>query len=181
MTKKNTKREDILYAAAKIITSESVSKFTLENVAKKAKVSKGGLLYHFPNKESIIQGMLEVPMEHYHSSILNYIEKDSNGNGKWCRAYARESFMIPEDMKLLWMAGLISALSINPKLLEPLRKRFKTWQKNIENDGIDPIKATNIRLIADGLWFLDLFDIPIINEEMKENIIDSILDDTRDS
>ena len=37
---------------------KGVAKLTLEAVAKEAGVSKGGLLYHFSNKEALIEGMI---------------------------------------------------------------------------------------------------------------------------
>lgn len=53
-----TKPEKILDAAAAIVRRDGVAKLTLEAAAKEAGVSKGGLLYHFPNKESLIDGMV---------------------------------------------------------------------------------------------------------------------------
>ncbi len=42
-----------------IVHEEGVEKLTLEAVAKKAGISKGGLLYHFPTKDELILGMVE--------------------------------------------------------------------------------------------------------------------------
>lgn len=48
----------IIKAANQLLEEQETSKFTLEEVAKKAGVSKGGLLYHFSSKRELIQGML---------------------------------------------------------------------------------------------------------------------------
>ena len=48
-------------------------------------------------------------------------------------------------------AGLIVAATTNPRLLESLRARFQAWQQAIARDGIDPVRATVVRLAADGL------------------------------
>jgi len=36
-------------------------------------------------------------------------------------------------------------------LLDPLRERFQAWQQAIERDGMDPVRATVVRLAANGL------------------------------
>lgn len=170
-----TKREDILLAAARIINDHSVAKFTLEAVAGEAGVSKGGLLYHFPNKEALVKGLLDAPMEHFTACMEQDVGKDASVNGKWCRAYTIESFSMSENMKRMWIAGLISALALNRALLQPLAERFRTWQENIEEDGIDPVEATTIRLVADGIWFLDLFGISIIDEQGRKKLLASLI------
>ena len=55
--------------------------------------------------------------------------------------------------------ALIATAATNPKLLEPLRERFRVWQRAIEHDGIGPTRATVIRLAVDGLWLADVLGI----------------------
>ena len=47
-------RERILEAAERVITEVGAAHLTLDAVAQAAGVSKGGLLYHFPSKESLL-------------------------------------------------------------------------------------------------------------------------------
>jgi AcrR family transcriptional regulator len=47
----------ILDAAEDLITTRGISAFTLDAVAQAAGVSKGGLLYHFSSKGSLISGL----------------------------------------------------------------------------------------------------------------------------
>lgn len=44
----NDKKKRLLAAASEIVEEEGVVKLTLEAVAQRAGMSKGGLLYHFP-------------------------------------------------------------------------------------------------------------------------------------
>ncbi|EAE2866200.1 TetR family transcriptional regulator, partial [Listeria monocytogenes] len=53
------KKNNLLTAASEIVKEEGVVKLTLEAVAQRAGVSKGGLLYHYPSKEALIKGMVE--------------------------------------------------------------------------------------------------------------------------
>jgi AcrR family transcriptional regulator len=51
-------RERLLDAAERVVVEAGATHLTLDAVAKSAGVSKGGLLYHFPSKESLLEGMM---------------------------------------------------------------------------------------------------------------------------
>lgn len=51
-------RERLLDAAERVVVESGATHLTLDAVAKSAGVSKGGLLYHFPSKEALLEGML---------------------------------------------------------------------------------------------------------------------------
>ena len=57
MSRPNSK--DIILDAAEAIVCESgAAHMTLDAVAERAKVSKGGLIYNFPTKEALLQAMI---------------------------------------------------------------------------------------------------------------------------
>ncbi|HYL03040.1 MAG TPA: TetR/AcrR family transcriptional regulator [Steroidobacteraceae bacterium] len=51
-------RERLLDAAERVVVEAGATHLTLDAVAKSAGISKGGLLYHFPSKESLLEGMM---------------------------------------------------------------------------------------------------------------------------
>jgi AcrR family transcriptional regulator len=59
MARKPVAREAVLDAFESLLIEEGERAATLDAVAKRAGVSKGGLLYHFPNKEAMISVLLE--------------------------------------------------------------------------------------------------------------------------
>lgn len=52
-------RSRVLDAYVTLLIDEGERAATLDAVAREADVSKGGLLYHFPNKEALVAGLLE--------------------------------------------------------------------------------------------------------------------------
>ncbi|TIP33330.1 MAG: TetR/AcrR family transcriptional regulator, partial [Mesorhizobium sp.] len=52
-------REKILAAAADVAREAGPGSLSLEAVASRAGVSKGGLLYNFPTKAKLMQGLVE--------------------------------------------------------------------------------------------------------------------------
>src|SRR5918995_4669163 len=56
---RKSSREKILDAAAELVSEIGSGRLTLEAVAERAGLSKGGLLYNFPTKEALLQGMVQ--------------------------------------------------------------------------------------------------------------------------
>ena len=77
-------------------------------------------------------------------------------------------------------ASLLAAKAINPLLLDPIHEVYAEWQHEIENDGLDPIKATIIRLATDGIWLADLFGIDPIDKDNKELIYETLRNWTKE-
>ncbi|BAS14019.1 hypothetical protein AHiyo8_23220 [Arthrobacter sp. Hiyo8] len=59
MPRKPIARDAVLDAFEALLIEVGERAATLDAVAKRAGVSKGGLLYHFPNKEAMISSLLE--------------------------------------------------------------------------------------------------------------------------
>lgn len=56
--KRPSSRERILDAASELVRELGAARLTLDAVAERAKLSKGGLLYNFPNKDALLLAML---------------------------------------------------------------------------------------------------------------------------
>ena len=52
-------RERIIDAAEQVVVDFGAGHLTFDAVALKAGLSRGGLLYHFPDKEALLKGMLD--------------------------------------------------------------------------------------------------------------------------
>ena len=174
-TRKQTPtREVLLDAACRLVRRQGVAQLTLDAVAATAGVSKGGLLYHFPSKEALIQGMVEHLLDEYSNRIARETSQETDTPGKWVRAYVRTTFD-PSPQEREMSAGLLAAIATNPELLEPLRSRYREWQASVEDDGLDPALASVIRLAADGLWFAELFDLAPPDQALRTKILHTLL------
>jgi AcrR family transcriptional regulator len=165
-------RESLLQAANRVILRDGSGKLTLDAVAKEAKVSKGGLLYHFKNKEALIFGLLEAHLAQFERSLE---EGDDSTPGSWTRSFVRAS--VAESPEVSEMnAALLAAIGENPGLLEPFRRSARAWQTSAESDGIDPVTATLIRLATDGLYYTELFDLGQPSTELRAQVIARMLE-----
>lgn len=170
----STTKYTILQAACQLIQREGVGRLTLEAVAHEAGVSKGGLLYHFPNKEALVEGMVRYLLDEFEQAIDRAYEREATTPGAWLRAYIRAS--TGDDYEDIDNASaLLAAAANNPALLDPLREQYAKWQEQTEHDGIPAARATIIRLALDGLWFADMFGFASPTGKLREQVIAELL------
>ena len=153
-------------AASQIVQCKGVAKLTLEAVAKEAGVSKGGLLYHFSNKEALIEGMIVRGVEDYEGPFTIKLRKTQRG--KEMGSLFVEERLNNERRTEELSSSMMAAFMLKPELLEPLQQSFQQLQKNIENDEIDAVCATIIRLAADGLWYSEYLGVGRLSPELRE-------------
>lgn len=173
ISKHANKKKSLLTAASEIVKEEGVAKLTLEAVAQRAGVSKGGLLYHFPSKEALIKGMVEDWTNNYFESVIKLVNNDNKEIGKWSRAYIKSTFSDLDNNNL--NSALIAAMFINPDLLDEFRQKYDRLHTKLINEGIDPVKVTIARLSMDGLWFSEIFGMATLNEGLKKQVINELL------
>jgi AcrR family transcriptional regulator len=174
-----SKREQILQVATRLIGQRGVGHFTLDAVAEEAQISKGGLLYHFPTKEDLVMSMINSIMDEFTVNMVQSAEADPVDTGKWSRAYIQETLKVLDGTQSMSF-GLLSISSENPELLKPVQEHFSTWQRYIEQDGLDPVKATIIRLTMDGLWFTELLGCPTVEPELRRKVLETLFQMTKE-
>jgi AcrR family transcriptional regulator len=166
MSKKETK-EQILKAAAAVINTEGVLALTLDAVAKNAGISKGGLLYHFPSKDALLAGMVDYLMQGFAADVESAVKEDTCEQGKYTRAYASITFN-ELDRELDMNTAFLAAIATNPQLLKPMAAYLQELHTHIENDNIDPILSTIIRLAVDGMYFNQLYGMNLQEDTRKK-------------
>ncbi|RUT40324.1 TetR/AcrR family transcriptional regulator [Paenibacillus anaericanus] len=166
----NSKRKDLITAAAFIVDQFGMQKLTLEAVAKQAGVSKGGLLHHFPNKDALIKGMIDKYSENFINGVRGKVSIDQESRGKWHRAYLEATINDVEASNGL-VTSYIAALYTDPRLISKLESDYRELHEIMNQDGLDPIKSTIIKIAIDGLWYSEIFNIGKLDNELKKEVI----------
>jgi len=162
----DNKREALLRAAGEVVRERGVDAMTLEAVAAHARVSKGGLLYHFATKDALVTAMVERLAAGFEAEMEGEMARErleepgAPEAGRWLRAYVRVSTAPDPEFDAL-AAALAAAFAADPALLRPIREAEARWQEHAENDGINPALAAVVRLAADGCWMSLLFGFGI--------------------
>jgi AcrR family transcriptional regulator len=171
-------REAILDAAERVVVHKGVAHTTVEEVAREASISKGGVLHHFPTKKSILLALLETLITRFEERIRSFRDEDPEPAGAFTRAFLRAATR-PETHCVQVFFALSAAFPDTPAMLELHRAACLRWQSQIENDGIDPVQATIVRLATDGLWLARLRGGAILSGEHPNAVIEALNSLTR--
>ncbi|GCE29642.1 TetR family transcriptional regulator [Dictyobacter alpinus] len=175
-TRRTTQK--IVQAASELILTQGVAHLTLEAVAKKAGVSKGGLLHHYPSKEALISGLVNHLDRQFDEELQHVLAAEQPEPGSWLRAYIRTSLQMESEM-LEQGVGLLATLATNPELLAPFQQSFARYQQQAQQAGIDPVMGTIIRLAVDGLWLSDLFHLTPPVGDLREQVVAKLIEMSR--
>lgn len=158
-------REKICEAAIRTATRDGLLAMTLDNVAKEAGVSKGGVMYHFPSKDELVRGMLEYFGAQVEQRVLQQIADDPNPRFRWARSMLQCLFPDPNspspppsagsltpDVIERFMLAAIAAAVNSPGVIEPLQQVGLRLKQRLLQDPDDGLEQLFIWLAVDGLF-----------------------------
>ncbi len=161
-TRKNNSRDKLLDAAASIVIKQGATRMTLDAVAAQAKVSKGGLLYHFASKDALVQAMVGRIVEIAEQNFATALANEPSGKGRHARALL--SLMMDNEGPFLtnvkqMAAPLLAATAGNANLLNPVRTFFQKVHQGMCDDGLPIEHAWLILAALDGMKFWRALDL----------------------
>jgi len=173
-------RDRLLDAAEAIVGRDGVGNLTLEAVAREAGLSKGGLLYHFHSKSSLIIAIVERLAGRSEADHGRAVEQDPVKAGAFTRAYvATRANRFESGESHRFHTALLAAAATDQEYLDPIRKRCVEWQGRLEKDGIDPATATIVRLAMDGMCLGAIFGMPVPTGEKRRLVIEKLIEMTK--
>ncbi|MNP15697.1 hypothetical protein D3C76_1080660 [compost metagenome] len=121
--------------------------------------------------------MVEELTSDFFSNVQERVSNASRETGKWGRAFVQA---IDDDLKEEQeiSTALSAALFTNPDILKKFQDQYSVWQNNIENDGIDPVRSTIVRLAADGLWYSEMFGLGALDKDLRDKVIQELINMT---
>ena len=161
-------RDRVLDAAERRLLQGGPGALVLDAVAADAGVSKGGLLYHFKSKESLVEGLCERMLQRFDEDLERRTAADPEPRGAFTRAYLATTVTAdgqPADSSAQLMAGILALLGRDSEHFELVRRHFSRWHARLAEDGIDETSATLVRLAADGLWLSALLGLPRFDQK----------------
>lgn len=172
-------RRRVLDAATKVALRDGPGAVTIDAVVTEAGMSRGGVLYHFPSKNALLQALVDQDIDVVREMTgLESGEAPARSRERRARAYYDACTAWPPERGHV---ALAVALANNPALL-------RTWaqvQRDLDQadaagaDG-EPTAAIVARLALDGLWFSDLVDPDRFTAEQRERIVAAILGSTEE-
>jgi AcrR family transcriptional regulator len=173
--RKRDSRELILQAAEEIVAKRGPAHLTLETAANEAKVSKGGLFYHFRSKEALLEAMISRSMELLASEHLKFAESlTGERNGKM-KANIIGTLRHLESQRPV-LTAVIAAIASDPKLVEPMRESIRNEFKDLTKELTLRTEDIAILFLASqGLLLMELLNLSFLTPSQIRKVTQRML------
>lgn len=167
------KKIQLLLNTAQIIAEEGMQKLTMDYVAKKSNLTKGGVLYHFDSKDTLLIKMNEYVIEQFNEVLEKHLGR-LTGAYQYTRAYGLATIEYMKDNDALLPAVFISSLE-NKQCARLWETTLQKWEQPFEEDIGEPSLMLEFRMLCDGLWFSLMYhDINNVLEDKKQLLLEKI-------
>lgn len=173
-------RDLILDAAEAVVVELGAGHMTLDAVAEAARVSKGGLLYHFPSKSALLEAMLERLVAGYETRCAARAERLADHPDPQFRA---EIDVALEDSGKDAQVGsaILAAVANEPALLSRCRAFHAARYLRYDPERPDDARKLLALLAVDGLRFLELLQLAPFDAAqrlaLRDRVIRAAVDD----
>jgi AcrR family transcriptional regulator len=174
MSPRTSSYDAIVDAAKDVVVEEGAAHMTLEAVAARAGVSKGGLLHHFPTKEALLEAMIRELIKAREESRKKIWNGLPHSPTRELKAYILSGLLRDRTVDSMG-APILAALAHNPKLAEPVREAIIKVYAEIMSRGVKFERAVVLALAADGLLFQEVLSISPFNEQQRSKIVEELL------
>ena len=151
--KKEIDRDRILDAAEGVIRESGGRNFTLDAVAERAGISKGGLVYSFATKDGLVRAALEREMARFQEAVGRRLGGRPVGPFELVLAHIEEA-LDEDDASTLKAAFLVTALVHAPDMMEPVQRYYRALLDPLRSDGGDMHEVRHALLAVEGIFLL---------------------------
>lgn len=167
MSGRPSSREKILAAAAELADCAGPGNLSLDAVAQRAGVSKGGLLYNFPTKAKLMQALVEDYITKFQATLD---AKSQGACGEPTSRLAAYVQLSAEEFEQVQpsAAGVVAALAEDPDFLNPIRTYKRQLLDTLKAESADATRLIVAFLVVEGLRSMKLFDMDILHEDERD-------------
>lgn len=166
----NNSTENILDAAQQVAAQQGAAKVSMDTVAKKAGLTKGGVLYNFPSKEALVSGMLERLISAYTPKVNTYEASLTDSPNPSLQAVIHAVRELEEVNPNIFMA-ILAAAAHNLDLLQPWRDLKVERYTKIRAQATAADEASILWAASEGLMLLDMLGVLPFDSEHKAYLL----------
>ena len=169
-------KESILEAAEAVVVAVGAARLTIDAVAAQSGVSKGGVLYHFPSKEALLEGMVVRHIERSDArrqAIVDQIPpgpaRDLLGEIQWLLG-PRE----PDDQ--VRSAAILAVIANQPALMNPIRERQRERFDALSAPGSPSHERALVLLAVNGLFLMELLQASPFTAAERQDLLHALIE-----
>ena len=173
LEKPNTK-DVILDAAETVVARDGSGRLTIDAVAAESQVSKGGVLYHYPNKLALLEAMVARMIDSVMAEITAAREA-AEAEGQPALPRVVEALLgrmkAPDNVS----QALLAASAEQPGLLEAATAPIAVEFQRVADSAADPVLAQIILLSLDGLKLSQLLGLRHVRDTQITPILERLV------
>ena len=161
----------LLQAAAQVVERDGAAHLTLEAVAEEANLSKGGLLYHFPNKRALLAGMVQHLLERAEAKA----EQARTELGAEAPQVAAHIVAQQSQSSAEWAMSraILAAAAEDPSLLDPARDVLSRW---FDDAHVEGRYATLLLMAVEGLRFMEMLKLVSLSADQRARLYSQMVE-----
>jgi AcrR family transcriptional regulator len=161
-------RAAVLAAAESIVKDIGAAHLTYDELVRRSGITRGGITYHFPTKESLLQALVAHDLERWRTCLADKREQQQ-GPAAELKAYI-QSGTEPDDDSARLCAGLLSATASSKDLDAPWRGYFADLFRRLGTSP-DPDTAWVLMLAVEGLFWLETLKLSPLDADTRERVV----------
>jgi AcrR family transcriptional regulator len=168
----------LLEAAAQVAVERGVNNLSLDAVARRAGVSKGGLIHHFPNRQALLRALFHDLLTVFADNIEVFMARDPEPRGRFTRAYVRATALPPPESETV---GLMRSFALAMSRDEGLGELWRNWLRLRLDDHLEDAASATGRLIryaADGIWLEDCTGVAVNTPGERAAVVERLVEMT---
>lgn len=177
MGKRPNSREAILDAAEALASEIGANHMSLDAVAAKAGLSKGGLLYQFPSKVALLKGLIERYVERLEATQNKPPKKKAHESEAARLLRARLAVQREKSLHKHRRGsfGMIAAIAEQPDLLDPVRAAHDRIWERMRAASKDPELALLSWFALEGLLYVELFGTSPLSKGERDKFLKRLM------
>jgi len=170
-----SKRDRILDALEDELLDAGPEAPSLEAVAARAALTKGGVLYHFPSKDSLLEALLRRWAARAEAEFEATAAVEGVAAAWLSLSSSSPTTEASRDMRVARsLAALIRSGPTAP-LADVVNELADRWRMRLSAEVDDEVLVEIIRLVGDGIYYAQLIGAPAPDPELLQQVRDRLL------
>lgn len=167
---KDNARERLMGCMMDIVRDEGAGALTYDNLVAKSGLTRGGILYHFPSKESMLQGLVD----HFMRQELGKVEERWEKHGKTPDGLLKaeiECALEADDKDQQISVSLLPVVIQNPAMMKEIQQIVEERYKNLDQTSVGFEKAALTLLVIDAFEMSKAFGFTLLSEKKRKQVL----------
>lgn len=162
-------RQKILDASRSIVADRGAGCLTFDEIVAVSGVTRGGITYHFPTKQKLLQELVKDDFEQWQQLESELRPKNCDDETAELIAFIR-SWTNENQERRRFVTGMLTAVTHDPPILDPVRE-FENERLSEVEWCPTKLRLELLRLAAAGLFWADLFGCPSVPKNLRKQLV----------